>query len=72
MKFAIYALLSMLQGIVVGRNPDNHNNFLQTCMENGFASESYTVFTEDGYVSQLYRIPGKFGESGSKKPVVLL
>ena len=40
--------------------------------ENGFASESYTVITEDGYVSELYRIPGKFGESTDGKPAVLL
>ena len=26
--------------------------------ENGFASMSYTVFTEDNYVLSLFRIPG--------------
>ena len=51
---------------------DNHTNFVQTCAENGFASESYTVITEDGYVSQLYRIPGKVGDTSAKKPAVLL
>lgn len=42
---------------------DNHTDFVQTCNENGFASESYTVISEDGYVYQLYRIPGKAGEA---------
>jgi len=51
---------------------DNHTNFVQTCAENGYASESYSVFSEDGYVYQLYRIPGKAGEAEAKKPAVLL
>ena len=51
---------------------DSHTNFVQTCAENGFASESFTVITEDGYVSQIYRIPGKVGDTSAKKPAVLL
>ena len=51
---------------------DNHTNFVQTCAENGFASESYTVISEDGYVYQIYRIPGKAGDTSTKKPAVLL
>ncbi len=36
--------------------------------------ESYSIVTEDGYVSQIYRIPGMVSEVGQqiKKPVVLL
>ena len=30
---------------------DRHTNFVQTCNENGYASESFSVITEDGYVS---------------------
>ena len=51
---------------------DNHTNFVQTCAENGFASESYTVISDDGYVYQIYRIPGKAGDTSTKKPAVLL
>ena len=46
--------------------------------EYGYASEQKTIVTKDGYVSQLYRLPGKLGEPGAgtgsqmKKPVVLL
>ena len=43
------------------------------CNENGFSSESFTIVTEDGYISQMYRIPGKAGEDLSvKKPAVLM
>lgn len=46
---------------------------MQTCNENGFASESFTVISDDDYVYQLYRIPGKAGEDSSEqKPVVLM
>ena len=52
--------------------PDAHTDFIQTCSENGYASQSFTVITEDGYVSQIYRIPGKAGEGKTAKPVVLM
>jgi len=51
---------------------DAHIDFVETCSENGFASESYTVITDDGYVAQLYRIPGRFGDTKTHKPAVLL
>ena len=55
------------------QHEDKHTDFVQTCNENGFASESYTVVSEDGYVSQLYRIPGKASEGLTQaKPAVLL
>lgn len=41
-------------------------------MENGWSQESYSVKTEDGFVLQLFRIPGKLGENVVKKPAVLL
>ena len=65
--------IATLALMAVAFDHDTHTDFVQVCNENGFASESVTVVTEDGYVSQLYRIPGKAGEaSGTKKPVVLL
>jgi len=30
---------------------DAHRTFEQLCLENGYAAESYSVVTEDGYVS---------------------
>ena len=39
---------------------------------NGYAAESYTVVSEDDYVYQLYRIPGKAGEVAGNKPAVLM
>ena len=51
---------------------DAHRSFVQICQENGWTTESYTVITLDGYVSQLYRIPGKAGEQPLHKPAVLM
>ena len=51
---------------------DTHRSFQEMAFENGFSAEQYTVVTDDGYVSQLYRIPGKFGEKGNGKPAVLM
>jgi len=64
------ALLSVL--VSAFGKPDAHTDFIQTCNENGYASESFTVITEDGYVSQLYRIPGKAGDAQTAKPAVLM
>ena len=48
MRFAAASLV-LLAGQAFA-DYDNHTDFVQTCNENGFASESYTVFSEDGYV----------------------
>jgi hypothetical protein len=37
---------------------DNHKTFQQIALENGYAAEQFTVITKDGYVSEMYRIPG--------------
>ena len=42
-------VLAASQALALGN--DRQRDFVQMCNENGFASESYTVITEDGYVS---------------------
>jgi hypothetical protein len=37
---------------------DQFKTIEELCHENGFATESYTVYTEDNYVLTMYRIPG--------------
>ena len=71
----LFSTLSAALMLMAGQalaDHDNHTDFTQTCAENGFASESVTVISEDNYVYQLYRIPGKAGEAATKKPAVLL
>ena len=52
----------------------NHKTFNEIVMQAGYATESYTVTTEDGYIEQMYRIPGRLNEIGHpvKKPAVLM
>lgn len=67
-NFALVALSS------IAAAKDAHKTFQQIALENGYAVESYSVVTEDGYVSQIYRIPGTILEIGQKveKPAVLM
>ena len=59
--------------LAVNDRHDRHTDFVQTCSEYGFASESFTIVSEDGYVSQLYRIPGKASDDLTQpKPAVLM
>ena len=54
---------------------DAHMTFTQQAFEYGYIAESHTVVTEDGYISQIYRVPGTFAELGNEmreKPAVLL
>ena len=46
----------------------------ELCNQNGFLVEMHQVVTDDGYILDLYRIPGRFDadRSGVNKPVVLL
>ena len=70
-KMFAAALLLVADKISFAKH-DDHTNFVETVTEAGFAAESHTVVSEDGYVYQLYRIPGKPGEAVAKKPAVLL
>ena len=54
-------------------------DFAQQAIYHGYLSESYTLITEDGYVEQIFRIPGKVSDLNmplkgkySKKPAVLM
>ena len=71
---ALLATAAVVSAQSVGehKNHDDHVDFVQMAAENGFASESFTVVTNDGYISQLYRIPGKAGDTSGKKPAVLM
>jgi hypothetical protein len=57
-----------------GVDNDANKSVKEICNENGWAYEEYTVTTVDGYILNLYRIPGLLTDSipYSKKPVVLL
>jgi len=45
-----FKLLTSTAGIVLAYS-DAQRTFEQLCFENGYAAESYSVVTEDGYVS---------------------
>lgn len=58
--------------ILQGDNSDAFKSMEDVCHENGWATESYTVTTEDGYILDVHRIPGKLTDSSKPKPAVLL
>ena len=51
-------IVSSLALTAAGVDPDVTKSFEEICEENGFASESYTLTTTDGYILSMYRIPG--------------
>ena len=56
-----------------GEKSDAHRTFEQICEENGFAFEIHEVTTDDGYILNVFRIPGVISEhSHVEKPPVLL
>lgn len=44
---------------------DNHETFAQIALDHGYSVESYTVVTDDGYISEMYRLPGRLTELGN-------
>jgi len=54
-------------------NPDAFKSFDYLAKENGFLWEKHMVTTEDGYILELWRIPGKKGEAATndKIPIFL-
>ena len=59
-----------------GDRSDAHRSFEQICEENGFAFEVHEVTTDDGYILNVFRIPGMLSEhyhsTHAEKPPVLL
>lgn len=56
-----------------GDTSDSKRTFEQICQENGFAFEMHEVTTADGYMLNVFRIPGRLGEptpNVSKPPVL--
>ena len=57
----------------VGNGSDAFKTLDQIARENGFRTEQHTVTTDDGYILNIWRIPGAINEtSEEKKPPVLL
>ena len=56
-----------------GDTSDSKRTFEQICQENGFSFEMHAVTTADGYILNVFRIPGLLGESqtNTSKPPVL-
>ena len=44
---------------------ENHKTFAQIALDHGYSVESYTVVTDDGYISEMYRLPGRLTELGN-------
>jgi lysosomal acid lipase/cholesteryl ester hydrolase len=53
-------------------NPDAYQNMSYFCDKNGFDWEQHWVTTSDGYILELWRIPGLKGDNQTKKEAVLL
>ena len=76
MKFSL-SLASVVITLLIGKSlasidKDAFMTMEQIAAENGFATESYSLTTSDGYGLSLYRIPGTFKEMKEKKPAVLM
>ena len=76
--FALLALLAAGDSLVQSQlettileDKDFSASFKKIVEENGFIFEKHSVTTKDGYILQLFRIPGKKGEKNfnSKPPV---
>ena len=58
--------------VIAGDRSDAKKSAEEIVTDNGFLYEEHTVTTEDGYILQVWRIPGKSGEAPSAKPPVLM
>jgi hypothetical protein len=55
-------LLPLLFIATMAWDPDAARNFTAICEGRGYAVETHSVTTTDGYILTLFRIPGKIGE----------
>ena len=62
----------MMEASLARVNRDAFETMEQIAAESGFAVESYTLLTSDGYALGLSRIPGTFVDMKVKKPAVLM
>ena len=53
-------------------SPDAFKSFEFLANKYGYLSERHQVTTKDGYILDIFRIPGKLEEENTKKPVVFL
>jgi len=53
-------------------DPDAFKSMDYFCESNGYSWEKYDVTTEDGYILNLWRIPGRKGDDSADKAPVLL
>eukprot|EP01063_Lacrimia_lanifica_P017659 TRINITY_DN24698_c0_g1_i1.p1 TRINITY_DN24698_c0_g1~~TRINITY_DN24698_c0_g1_i1.p1 ORF type:complete len:398 (+),score=169.02 TRINITY_DN24698_c0_g1_i1:64-1257(+) len=77
MTMARASMLLSLLGVCVCRaadiaDDDGNKTPREIAHENGWAFESYNVTTQDGYILELWRIPGRTGEAVGGKPATLL
>ena len=60
---------------VNGDRSDSKKSFEEICVENGFQFETHTVVTKDGYILNVFRIPGLEGGENlmnTSRPPILM
>jgi hypothetical protein len=59
---------------LMSKDPDSNRDFAQLTAVNGFRSETHSVTTDDGYILEIWRIPGLVGEEtpSEPKPVIFM
>lgn len=58
------AVLAQLPTVdYLNMDPDTRKSFEEICVENGFTFEDHMVTTEDGYILNVFRIPGLISDS---------
>ena len=60
--------------VTQGDRSDAKRSFEEICVENGFKFETHTVVTDDGYILDVFRIPGLMsaeGEENTTRPPIL-